>query len=251
MTPQFDFKNPEKPAEADSLVGVASSDLFAALVRRHNLAVDDLTETQLAEAIRQALPDFRRLVHVSGQQVIYVPYQEADRWKALYHELLWSVESVHEGETRHETALRYIRERETFSCAPASDSSANVERTHGARLESEGKEIKGLKHRCCDAACSESSFWDDEFVEWNRIIRAEGLNPCALTRDQTVWALRELLDWTHDRIQGKCPQKTELSREGCLLRASVIEGWIEALSEKPHTPQLATDTSGQISQATC
>lgn len=111
---------------------------------------------------------------------------------------------------------------------------ANVERTHGARLESEEKEIKGLKHRCCDAACSESSFWDDEFVEWNRIIRAEGLNPCALTRDQTVWALRKLLDWTHDRIQGKCPQKTELSREGCLLRASVIEGWIEALSEKPH-----------------
>jgi hypothetical protein len=126
MIPQFDFKQPETPAEADSLVGVASTDLFAALVRRHNLAVNDLTETQLAEAIRQAMPDFRRYVHVTGQMVVYLPGQEADRWKTLYHELLLSVESVHEGETRHETALRYIRERETFSSAPASDSSANA-----------------------------------------------------------------------------------------------------------------------------
>lgn len=125
MIPQFDFKQPDTPAEADSLVGVASTDLFAALVRRHNIAVNDLTETQLAEAIRQAMPDFRRYVHVIGQAVVYIPSMEADRWKALYHELLWSVESVHEGETRHETALRYIRERETHSSAPASDSSAN------------------------------------------------------------------------------------------------------------------------------
>lgn len=37
----------------------------------------------------------------------------------------------------------------------------NDERTHGARLESEGKEIEGLKHRCCDAACCASSFLDE------------------------------------------------------------------------------------------
>lgn len=126
MIPQFDFKQPETPTEADSLVGVASTDLFADLVRRHNLATNDLTETQLAEAIRQAMPDFRRHVHVTGQAVVYIPGMEADRWKALYHELLWSVESVHEGETRHETALRYIREREAHSSVPASDSSANA-----------------------------------------------------------------------------------------------------------------------------
>lgn len=125
MIPQFDFQQPETPTEADSLVGVASTDLFAALVRRHNLAVNDLTETQLAEAIRQAMPDFLRYVHKDKQAVVYLPGQEADRWKTLYHELLWSVESVHEGETRHDTALRYIRERETHSSAPASDSSAN------------------------------------------------------------------------------------------------------------------------------
>lgn len=127
MIHQTNTESPQPVAEADSLVGVASTDLFAALIRRHNLAVNDLTETQLAEAIRQAMPDFRRHVHVTGQAVVYIPGMEADRWKALYHELLWSVESVHEGETRHETALRYIRERETFSCAPASDSSANAD----------------------------------------------------------------------------------------------------------------------------
>ena len=33
--------------------------------------------------------------------------------KALYYELLWAVESVHDGETRHETALRYITEKES------------------------------------------------------------------------------------------------------------------------------------------
>jgi hypothetical protein len=86
--------------------------IFEALVRKHNLAVNELTETQFAEAIRQALPDFRRYVHVSGQQVVYLPGSEAEKWKSLYHELLWQVESKFEGESRHETALRYIRERE-------------------------------------------------------------------------------------------------------------------------------------------
>jgi hypothetical protein len=120
-----DKDDPRTPAEADDLVGVGSTDLFVALVRRHSLTVNELTETQLAEAIRQAMPDFLRHVHVTGQKVVYIPGKEADRWKTLYHELLLSVESVHEGETRHETALRYIRERETHSNGPTSDSSTN------------------------------------------------------------------------------------------------------------------------------
>jgi hypothetical protein len=142
MTTKSDSELPETPAEDKDLVGIASTDLFATLVRRHNLAVNDLTETQLAEAIRQAMPDFRRYVNVTGQAVVYLPWLEADRWKTLYHELLWSVESVHEGETRHETALRYIRERETFSCAPASDSSANVQADLPAKVDSaSGKDV--------------------------------------------------------------------------------------------------------------
>jgi hypothetical protein len=101
--------------QQDGGLPLSTSALFANLVRRHNLAVNDLTETQLAEAIRQAMPDFRRYIHANAQSVVYLPSSEAEKWRSLYHELLWAVESVHEGESRHETALRYIREREAHT----------------------------------------------------------------------------------------------------------------------------------------
>lgn len=85
-------------------------------VRKHRLAVESLTEKQLAEAIRQALAsgDFMRAVVVADgrQSVNYIPWREAERLRLLYNELIYAVASKHEGETRHETALRYIRERE-------------------------------------------------------------------------------------------------------------------------------------------
>lgn len=85
-------------------------------VKKHELAVDSLTERQLAEAIRQALlsGDFVRNVlwDGSGQAVVYVPFRELERAEGLHNELLMAVASKHPGETRHETALRYIRERE-------------------------------------------------------------------------------------------------------------------------------------------
>lgn len=96
-------------------MAVESTALFADFVRRHQLAVNDLTESQLAEALRQAAPDFRRYVQADNQQVVYLPWSEAERWKALYHELLFAVETKHHGETRHETALRYIHEAERGS----------------------------------------------------------------------------------------------------------------------------------------
>ena len=40
-------------------------------------------------------------------------------WREKYNELLFAVERAYPGESRHETALRYIREKETVeSCAP-------------------------------------------------------------------------------------------------------------------------------------
>lgn len=87
MIHQNDPESPQPVAEAESLVGVALTDLFASLVRRHNLTVNDLTEAQLAEAIRQAMPDFRRYVHANKQAIVYLPGQEADRWKAKCAEL--------------------------------------------------------------------------------------------------------------------------------------------------------------------
>ena len=108
------MEKPETEKEA-ATARTECDDLFSEFVRKHHLAVEDLTERQLAEAIRQAIPDFRRNIHADKQSVIYLPGSEADRWKNLYHKLLMAVESKHDGESRHETALRYIRERENRS----------------------------------------------------------------------------------------------------------------------------------------
>ena len=98
------------------ITGIAS-DLLEGLVRKHHLAVDALTEQQLAEVIRQAIASGDLIRNViqdgSAQSVTYIPWREVDKWRTLYYQLLYAVESKHEGETRHETALRYIRERET------------------------------------------------------------------------------------------------------------------------------------------
>ena len=90
--------------------------LIEDFVRKHQLAVESLTEIQLAEAIRQALlsGDFMRNVLHDGskQAVVYIPFREVEELRHRYNELLYAVASKHEGETRHETALRYILERE-------------------------------------------------------------------------------------------------------------------------------------------
>lgn len=50
------------------------------------------------------------------------PWREVERLCTAYNELLYAVASKHEGETRHETALRYIRERENRTEGPCVDS---------------------------------------------------------------------------------------------------------------------------------
>ncbi len=89
------MKQPETHQQ-DSGLPLSTSALFADLVRRHNLAVNDLTETQLAEAIRQAMPDFRRYVHANKQSVVYLPGYEAERWKAKCAELQSGLEQIQE-----------------------------------------------------------------------------------------------------------------------------------------------------------
>ena len=104
---------------------IRATDLFGELVRKHQLAVETLTEQQLAEAIRQAIAsgDFMRNVVSDGRQaVIYIPWREVENLRTRYHELLYAVAIKHEGETRHETALRYIRERENHTEGPCVDS---------------------------------------------------------------------------------------------------------------------------------
>lgn len=62
------------------------------LVKRQALAVEDLTEKQLAEAIRQALAcgDFQRLVCASNnsQLVVYTPFAAEARLQARIKELV-------------------------------------------------------------------------------------------------------------------------------------------------------------------
>lgn len=102
--------------------------VFGELVRKHHLAVEALTEQQLAEAIRQAIAsgEFMRNVVVDGRQsVTYLPWREVEELRSLYNELLYAVESKHEGETRHATALRYIRERENRTDGPCSQARLN------------------------------------------------------------------------------------------------------------------------------
>jgi len=61
------------------------------LVREHAIAVEKLTERQTVEAITQAIlaGDFTRYV-VAGsnaQQVVYAPFQEAERLRARVQDL--------------------------------------------------------------------------------------------------------------------------------------------------------------------
>ena len=117
---------PQKPSENGQPGSLRSGDLFGEFVRRHNLAVEALTEKQLAEVIRQAIAsgDIVRNVMSDGsaQAITYIPYREVSRLRDQYHELLYAVATKHDGETRHETALMYICEREERTEGPCSSS---------------------------------------------------------------------------------------------------------------------------------
>lgn len=109
---------------------IRSTDIFGELARKYSLAVESLTEEQLAEGIRQAIAsgDFQRHVLNEGgshkQAVVYIPYREVSRIRPRYEELIYAVATKHEGETQHETALRYITERQNHPQSEAQDSKA-------------------------------------------------------------------------------------------------------------------------------
>lgn len=65
----------------------AQNDMMLSIIQKYNLAVDTLTETQFADAIRQAIPDFTRHIYANKQSVVYIPGQEANRWRERFREL--------------------------------------------------------------------------------------------------------------------------------------------------------------------
>lgn len=92
------------------------SDSLAKIVEQYNISKVGWSQQEMVEAIRQAIPDFTRFCSKEGQRTVYIPGQEAERYKRLYNELLFAVETVFEDESRHETALRYIRQAENQDC---------------------------------------------------------------------------------------------------------------------------------------
>jgi len=96
-------------------------DSLMRLVQQHNLYCEELTGYQIASALGKALKagDFQRQICPGrGQQVLYIPGLELRRVQTQYNELLLAVGSRYEDETRHETALRYIRSVENRDSGP-------------------------------------------------------------------------------------------------------------------------------------
>jgi len=67
-------------------------------VKRHNLAVEELTEKQFVSAIKQAIEcgDFTRLVRVTdgGQCVVYMPFEREQKLESQVAELKQQVEAL-------------------------------------------------------------------------------------------------------------------------------------------------------------
>ena len=60
-----------------------------------------------------------------------------------YNELLYEVGRKHEGESRHDTARRYIRERENRIEGPACDASPNTTVSRNAGADGASKPLNG------------------------------------------------------------------------------------------------------------
>ena len=65
-----------------------------------------------------------------------------------YHELIMAVGQKYCGESRHETALRYIRERETFKGDPASCEQMPNVQIEGLRAFAQSLSNAGLGWMC-------------------------------------------------------------------------------------------------------
>ena len=71
-----------------------------------------LVTAAIARQCHEKYVDWREIV--DAQNTLQDALQ-TENLRFLYNELIYSVSSKHYGETRHETALRYIREREMAS----------------------------------------------------------------------------------------------------------------------------------------
>lgn len=88
-------------------------------------AQEMMDEKQIFACFVQALEagDFvKQVMQGSGaQNFIYQPFREATELREKYNELIMAVMRNVDGETRHQTALRYINEAETKNMLECAD----------------------------------------------------------------------------------------------------------------------------------
>jgi hypothetical protein len=82
-----------------------SSDMLESIVRKHALAVEELTEAQLVKVMRQMIAsgDITRHVHEDTQAITYVPYRDVWRLKNKIEDL----EAIIAENTNEAANLRY------------------------------------------------------------------------------------------------------------------------------------------------
>lgn len=106
------------------------------LIHEHHLQLRKFTENQLVDLLRQLLQSGDIIKYVcqsdNSQALVYLPFSEKQRVEALYYELLYAVSKKWEGETRHETALRYILEAEGTSHKLNQSKKSLTNQTHAA-----------------------------------------------------------------------------------------------------------------------
>lgn len=75
-----------------------TSHIFEEFIKKYNIAVEELTEKQLAEALRQAIQcgDFIRNIRVTdnAQQIVYIPFARTEELQAQYDILLGLVNDM-------------------------------------------------------------------------------------------------------------------------------------------------------------
>lgn len=94
---------------------------YASVLMEHSAAALSRLTRELAEQDHWTAELERRLRYLESHSLLSLEAERAtalrerDDVTALYHDLLYQVGNKYPGETRHETARRYIREREQGS----------------------------------------------------------------------------------------------------------------------------------------
>lgn len=107
------------PAERDQLVAAAERDMdYVGKMEKMNAELRETIKLMDIKA-QQTLGLLRGCVGADTNEQLEELYISAHALRSNYNELIMEVARKFSGETRHETALRYIREAESTALSPA------------------------------------------------------------------------------------------------------------------------------------